>query len=103
MCEVPNAMNRIEDRGPEEVETNNTRQPGQTGKITKEVFDFYVAGFEIETSTCPACKSTDTEAQSELTHVCLECENVFHLDNLPPTPEDEALEDAMNMYCLEDF
>jgi len=72
-------------------------------KVTKGELEFYVAGFLASPRTCTACTSTNTEAQTELTHVCLECGNVFHLDNLPPTPEDESLDDVMNMFCKEDF
>jgi len=72
-------------------------------KITKNDFEFYVTEFLASPRTCIACTSTNTEAQTELTHVCLECGNVFHLDNLPPTPEEEVMEDVMNMYCPEDL
>jgi len=72
-------------------------------KITQNEIDFYMSEFLASPRTCTACKSTDTEALTELTHACNECGNVFHLDNLPPTSEDEALEGAMNMYCPEDL
>jgi len=72
-------------------------------KITQNDLEFYVAAFLASPRTCTACKSKDTEALTELTHACNECGNVFHLDNLPPTPEEEAMEDVMNMFCLEDL
>ncbi len=74
-----------------------------TRKVTQKEFDFYMSVLQVSPRTCTACKSIDTEALTELTHVCNECGNIFHLDNLPPTPEDEAREDAMNMFCPEDF
>lgn len=72
-------------------------------KITPNELDFYLTGFLASPRTCTACTSTNTEALTELTHACNECGNVFYLDNLPPTPEQEALEDAMNMFCPEDM
>ena len=79
------------------------RQPGHSGKISMNEVEFYRASFLASPRTCTACESTDTEAITEITHCCNECGNVFHLDNLPPTPEDEDLEDVLNMFDSEDL
>ena len=80
-----------------------TRQPSRTGKIKQDEFDFYVSGMMASPMECISCHSKDTEPISDFTHSCNDCGEVFDIDNLPPIPEDEAFEDAINMYCPEDI
>ena len=58
-------------------------------KTTKSQLDFYVAEFLTKPRECQHCSSRNTEPETELTHVCLDCGAKIYLDNLPPTPEDE--------------
>jgi len=80
-----------------------TRQPNRTGKISKEEFNIHLAEWKCQTVTCSNCGSKDTTAISELTHECNDCETSIYLDNLPPTDEDDRLEDGFSMYLNDEF
>ena len=79
------------------------RQPDRTGKISKKEFNIHLAEWQCQTVECTNCGSKNTTAISELTRECADCEALIYLDNLPPTDEDDQLENGFNMYLDGDF